>query len=62
MHISHKNNLANLLASLLSPSNKAWVSKLTFDPLHIEEESLLVEGEGRETTNSLLLCLCMFGG
>lgn len=37
----------NLLESFLSPSKVDWFSKLAFEPLHIDEESLEVEGEGK---------------
>ena len=42
-----------LLESLLSPSvNVDWLSKLVFDPLHMEEESLEVEGDGSAALSS----------
>ena len=42
-----------LLESLLSPSNVVdWLSKLVFDPLHIDEESLEVDGEGSAALSS----------
>ncbi len=55
------NKISYVLASFLSISNAAWLSKLVLDPL-MEEESLLVEGEGRDIGNSPLLCLCIPGG
>ena len=37
----------------MSPSvNVDWLSKLVFDPLHMEEESLEVEGDGSAALSS----------
>lgn len=47
-----KNFQSGLLESLLSPSKVDWLSKLVFDPLHIDDESLEVDGEGSAALNS----------
>ena len=57
--------VAYVLESFLSPpSNVDWLSKLVFDPLHIEDESLEVDGDGRAALSSAADFdkICVVGG